>query len=154
MLIADHINLLGLAGQSPLRGPGGAAFGPRFVGMGDAYDPDLRRLALATAADLGIALREGIYAMVAGPSYETPAEVRFLRAAGADAVGMSTAIEVVAARQLGLRVLGLSLITNVAGGEDLSHEEVISASLAAGPQITRLIAGVIERGDAGPARLS
>ncbi len=145
MLIADHINLVGLAGQSPLRGPEGAAFGPRFVGMGDAYDPDLRQLALAAAADLGIGLREGIYAMVAGPSYETLAEVRFLRTAGADAVGMSTALEVVAARQLGLRVLGFSLITNAAGGEALSHEEVVAASLAAGPQLARLIVGTIER---------
>jgi purine-nucleoside phosphorylase len=146
MLIADHINLVGLAGQSPLRGAEGAAFGPRFVEMGDAYDPDLRRLALAAAADLGIGLREGVYAMVAGPSYETPAEVRFLRAAGGTAVGMSTALEVVAARQLGVKVLGFSLITNAAGGAGLSHEEVVAASLAAGPRLARLIVGVIERG--------
>jgi purine-nucleoside phosphorylase len=147
MLIADHINLPGLAGQSPLRGPEGAAFGPRFVDMSDAYDPDLRRLALLVAADLRISPRQGVYAMVAGPSYETPAESRLLRAAGADAVGMSTALEVVAARQLGLRVLGVSLITNVAGGGGgkLSHEEVVAASLAAGPQLARLIVGVVER---------
>ena len=145
MLIVDHVNLPGLAGQSPLRGPDGGAFGPRFVGMGNAYDPNLRGLALAAAADLEIHLHQGVYAMVAGPSYETPAEVRFLRVVGADAVGMSTAFEVVAARQLGLRVLGLSLITNVAGEQKLSHEDVIAASLEAGPRLARLIVGVIGR---------
>ena len=113
MLIADHLNLPALAGANPLRGPAEPDL-PRFVAMRGAYDVGLRERARAAAGHLGLPLHEGVYAMVAGPSYETPAELRFLRAAGADAVGMSTAGEAVVARQLGLRVMGLSCIANAA----------------------------------------
>ncbi|MBI3967342.1 MAG: purine-nucleoside phosphorylase [Chloroflexi bacterium] len=114
MLIEDHVNLPGLAGLSPLRGPEVAELGTRFVNLRDAYDPELRGVALRVAADLQVALKRGIYAMVGGPNYETPAELRLLRLVGADAVGMSTCPEVLAARQAGLRVLGVSCITNLA----------------------------------------
>ncbi|NXH52117.1 PNPH phosphorylase, partial [Rhabdornis inornatus] len=111
LVIRDHIDLPGLAGRSPLVGPNDERFGPRFPGMTDAYDPGLRRLALALAPK-ELRACPGVYVGVGGPSYETPAECRFLRRIGADAVGMSTVSEASAARHLGLRVLGLSLITN------------------------------------------
>ena len=113
MAIADHINLMG---ANPLIGPRTIGEGPRFVPMNNAYDPRLRRLAAKVAAAGEIALHEGIYAAVAGPSFETPAEIRAYRTLGADAVGMSTVPEVIVARQAGLRVLGLSLMTNMAAG--------------------------------------
>ncbi|MHB8618942.1 MAG: purine-nucleoside phosphorylase, partial [Chloroflexota bacterium] len=113
MLMADHLFLPGMAGQHPLRGPNDDTLGARFPSMAAAYDPGLRSRAREAAGRLGWVLREGIYVMVSGPSYETPAECRFLRTIGADAVGMSTVPEVVVARHQGLAVLGLSLITNV-----------------------------------------
>ncbi len=112
MLLTDHINLPGMAGLNPLRGPNDDRRGPRFPFLAGAYDPDLRARAQAAAEAAGFRVHQGVYAMVAGPSFETPAEARFLRAAGADAVGMSTAPEVVVARHAGMRVLGISLITN------------------------------------------
>lgn len=124
MLLTDHLNL---TGHSPLVGPEEPALGLRFVDMTNAYDPDLRAGAREAARGLGIELREGVYAGLLGPSYETPAEVRMLRTMGADAVGMSTVLEVIASRQMGARVLGISCITNMAAGlgtEPLSHEEV------------------------------
>jgi len=149
MLITDHINLPGMAGHSPLRGPNDPLMGPRFPDMTRAYDPALADLARNAARERGITLREGIYIMVAGPTYETPAEVRLLRLMGADAVGMSTVPEVVAARHLGLRVLGLSGITNVAhltGDEgEVSHEEVIAAGQVIGPRMRDLIDGVLSQ---------
>jgi len=150
MLITDHINLVGMAGHHPLIGPNLEAFGPRFPEMTTAYDRDLRACALQIARQAGIPLRQGVYACVAGPSFETPAELRFLRAIGADAVGMSTAHEVTVARHAGLRVLGLSGITNVARlsaeeGEPPSHEEVIEAGVQIAPRMFIIIRGVIAR---------
>jgi purine-nucleoside phosphorylase len=141
MLITDHLSLPGLAGQSPLIPPLSGA-GVEFVSMRDAYDPELRALARQAASELGLPLQEGVYAMVAGPSYETAAELRMLRLLGAQAVGMSTAPEVVMARAVGLRVLGLSVITNRAVPEEAvmpSHEEVLEAGRRAGPLLARLI---------------
>ena len=126
MLIADTINL---SGENPLLGPNLDRFGPRFVPMADAFDPELRTLAQAAAARAGVALREGVYLMLSGPSYETRAELRMLRTLGADAVGMSTVPEVLVARHHGVRVLGFSLITNKATPEMtgvVNHEEVLA----------------------------
>ncbi|XP_062835213.1 purine nucleoside phosphorylase isoform X3 [Anolis carolinensis] len=114
MIIQDHINLLGLTGENPLRGPNEEWFGPRFPALSDAYDRKIRTLAMETARHLGYTsfVREGVYCMVGGPNFESVAEARLLHLLGADAVGMSTAAEVVVARHCGLRVFGLSLITN------------------------------------------
>lgn len=123
-LITDHLNLTGI---SPLSGPNEETLGPRFPDMTDAYDPALRKLAHGAAESVGQTLREGVYAGLPGPSYETPAEIRMLRALGADLVGMSTVAEVIAARHMGARVLGLSCVTNLAAGVSphaLSHAEV------------------------------
>jgi purine-nucleoside phosphorylase len=140
MLVRDHIFLPGLAGHNPLRGPNDASLGPRFPNMGDAYDAELRALAQRVA---GQTLREGVYVMVAGPSYETPAECAALRALGADAVGMSTCPEVVVARHMGLRVLGISLITNVLTGQPVSHQEVLAAADAAAGHFCDLVEAVL-----------
>lgn len=113
MAITDHLNL---TGRNPLVGSHDDRLGPRFPDMGAAYDPELRKLLHQTAADQGVELKDGIYAVLSGPSYETPAEVRMLRALGCDACGMSTIPEVVACRQMGVRVLGISLISNHAAG--------------------------------------
>ena len=152
MLIRDHLFLPGMAGWHPLRGPNDEALGPRFPSTLGAYDRGLRDLARQKAAGQGLTLREGVYAMVAGPSFETPAEIRFLRLAGADAVGMSTAPEVIVARHTGLRVLGMSLITNIASDDsdaapllgEAGHEEVLQAAQAAVPRLTRLARAIIE----------
>jgi purine-nucleoside phosphorylase len=153
MRIVDHINLLGMAGQNPLWGPNDEALGPRFVDMRGAYDPQLGQLAEEVAQSLGFPLRAGVYAQLSGPSFETPAEVRFLRAIGVDAVGMSTAAEVVVARHAGLRVLGISHISNVATEQAFSapvsttdpHHEVLEAGRRAIPRLAALIRGVLER---------
>lgn len=152
MAILDHINLIGLAGHNPLRGPNDDRLGPRFPDMSPAYDPDLLDLLRAEARAQGVPLLEGVYAMVGGPSFETPAEVRFLRTIGADAVGMSTAPEVVVARHSGMRVLGISLITNVApdslarrAEEETTHEQVLAAGERAVPVLVRLMEGVLRR---------
>jgi purine-nucleoside phosphorylase len=124
MIISDHINL---TGENPLRGPNESRFGTRFPDMSFGYDPELRELAKQVAADLGIEVREGVYAGVAGPSYETPAEVRMIGILGGDAVGMSTVPEVIVANHCGMRVVGISCITNLAAGlsgQKLTHEEV------------------------------
>ncbi|HEY8921484.1 MAG TPA: purine-nucleoside phosphorylase [Candidatus Limnocylindria bacterium] len=126
MLIADVINL---SGDNPLTGPNLDRFGPRFVSMTDALDADLRTLARTAAERAGVALREGVYLMLAGPTYETRAELRMLRTLGADAVGMSTVPEVLVARHHGVRVLGFSLVTNKATPEmegEVTHEEVLA----------------------------
>lgn len=149
MAIRDHIFLPGMAGHSPLFGPNDETLGPRFPNMTDAYDARLRELAKAVAVDQGHPLREGVYAMAAGPSYETPAECAFLRAIGADAVGMSTCPEVLAARHMSLRVLGISLISNVIAGQPVSHEEVLAAGVAAGARFSGLVEGIL--GSAGLA---
>ncbi len=147
MLIRDHINFLGLAGMNPLIGPNDDRLGDRFPPLAKAYDAELRALARSTAAKWpDLTLHEGVYAQVAGPSYETGAELRFLRTAGADAVGMSTAPEVVVARHMGMRVLGISLITNTATGDDteeVNHAEVLTAADAARPQFAALVRGVL-----------
>lgn len=148
MLITDHLNLLGMAGSSPLRGPNLDDFGPRFPDMSRAYDRALMDLARQTASEGGITLREGIYACLAGPSFETPADLRFLRAVGVDAVGMSTVPEVTVARHGGTRVLGVSGISNKANldGDTLTtHEEVLEAGNKIVPQLTALLRGVLRR---------
>ncbi len=147
MLITDHINLPGMAGIHPLRGPHDDALGPRFVDMVNAYDPQLRSLAQRAAKKAGIELYEGIYAFVAGPSYETPAEVRFLRLIGADAVGMSTVPEVLAARHGGLKVLGISGISNAIpiqpGEKGPDHQEVLEAGKKIVPKLRALLRHLI-----------
>jgi purine-nucleoside phosphorylase len=148
--ISDQLNL---TGASSLSGPNDERLGPRFVDMTDAYDPALRALAAAAAPDvLGHALREAVYAGMAGPSYETPAEVRMLRLLGAGLVGMSTVHEVIAARHAGLGVLGLSIVANHAAGvssEKLRHEDVTRAAAAAAEGLGRLILEIVRRLPAG-----
>ena len=147
MLITDHINLIGMAGQNPLRGPNDESFGPRFPDMSQAYDRGLRDLALKVAADNQIALKQGVYMCLAGPSFESPADVRFLRLIGADAVGMSTVPETVMARHAGLRVLGLSGISNALSGEEngpqTTHDEVLEAGRILVPRMMTVIRGVL-----------
>jgi purine-nucleoside phosphorylase len=144
--ISDHLNLTGL---SPLAGQNDERLGPRFVDMAAAYTPALRVVAAAAApSTLGYPLREAIYAGMAGPSYETPAEVRMLRLLGAGLVGMSTVHEVIAARHAGLAVLGLSIVANHAAGvvdEPLRHEDVTRAANAAAEALGRLVFEVIRR---------
>jgi purine-nucleoside phosphorylase len=147
MLIRDHIFLPGMAGLNPLIGPNDERVGPRFPPLAGAYDAKLRALAKEVAGRLSIPLYEGIYVMVTGPSFETGAELTMLRAWGADAVGMSTAPEVVVARHAGMQVLGISCITNAAipGTEEpLSHQEVLETAAAALPKFLALMRGVIE----------
>ncbi len=152
MLIRDHINIPGMAGANPLIGFNDERFGVRFPALAEAYDPALRALARSVAAAHSeITLHEGVYVMVTGPSFETKAELRFLHAVGADAVGMSTVPEVVVARHMGMRVLGLSLITNTATGgetEEINHEEVLATADAAAPKFAALVRGIV-RGMAG-----
>jgi purine-nucleoside phosphorylase len=148
MLISDHINFIGMAGNNPLFGPNLPELGPRFPDMSQAYDPVLRRIAREVAQEEDIPLHEGVYAGVAGPSFETPAEIRFLRLIGAHAVGMSTVAEVTVARHAGIRVLGISGISNVAltepvEGQETSHEEVLAAGQQIVPRLTTLIHGVL-----------
>ena len=147
MLIRDHINFPGLAGMNPLLGPNDERLGERFPPLARAYDAELRALARSVASTWPeITLHEGIYVMVGGPSYETGAELKFLRIIGADAVGMSTAPEVVVARHMGMRVLGLSLITNTATGEDteeVSHAEVLTTADAARTKFVMLVSGIL-----------
>jgi len=150
MLIADHINLMGMAGLNPLLGPNDPELGPRFPDMSQAYDPELRRLARQVAREGDIPLHEGVYIGLGGPSFETPADIRFLRLIGADAVGMSTVPEVTVARHGRLRVLGVSGISNVLQaeplpGQETSHEEVLLAGQQIVPRLTALILGVLAR---------
>jgi purine-nucleoside phosphorylase len=139
MLISDHLNL---TGRTPLLGPNADDLGQRFVDLVDAWSPRLRAGLRAAAAAEGIEVEEGIYAGLLGPQFETPAEVRMLRALGADAVGMSTVLECIAARWTGLEVCGVSLVTNAGAGytgEPLTHTEVLEAGAAAGPRLAQLI---------------
>lgn len=149
MLITDHINLIGMAGLSPLRGPNDPSLGPRFPDMSEAYDVGLRNLALHVADEQSIKLHQGVYICLAGPSFETLADLRFLRRLGADAVGMSTVPEVTVARHGGMKVLGLAGIANVASIEPGSappptHEEVLQAGQVIVPKLTALIRGVLK----------
>lgn len=148
MLITDHLNFLGMMGSNPLMGPNYDELGPRFPDMSQAYDRQLAHLARQAAAEAGIVLREGIYAGLSGPSFEGPADLRFLRLAGADSVGMSTVHEVIVARHGGMRVLGFSCISNKAnldGSTVTTHEEVIESGKSLGPKVERLLAGVLQR---------
>jgi purine-nucleoside phosphorylase len=148
MLITDHLNLIGMAGLSPLRGPNLDEFGVRFPDISVAYDRELRKIAHEVAAEHDLVLREGVYACLAGPSFESPADLRFLRTAGADAVGMSTIPEVITARHAGTRVLGVSGISNKAnldGSTTTTHEEVLEAGKKIVPQLLTLVRGVLRR---------
>lgn len=143
LLIRDHINLMG---GNPLRGPNDARFGPRFPDMSEAYTVRLRALALRTARRLKIPLFEGVYAALAGPSYETPAEIRYLARIGADVVGMSTAPEVIAASHMGMQVLGFSSVTNLAAGlskKKINHEEVLEAGERIAGDLTRFLRALL-----------
>ncbi len=145
VLIADHINLLG---DNPLVGPNEDVLGPRFPDLSAAYDPTLRALARQVARELQIVLREGVYVAVAGPNLETAAEYRLLRALGADVVGMSTVPEVIVAVHGGMRVLGVSIITDACLPDALKPanvQEIIATAAQAEPQLTRLVKGVLER---------
>ncbi|MCA9322190.1 MAG: purine-nucleoside phosphorylase [Planctomycetes bacterium] len=147
MLIEDHLNL---QGQSPLRGPNVAAWGPRFPDMGAVYDPKLRKIAGELASLKEIELQRGVYASVPGPQYETPAEIRMLATLGADAVGMSTVPEATAARHMGVAVLGFSVITNLAAGigdEALSHAEVIETGKQVGARFSDYLMALLPKLD-------
>jgi len=143
VVIKDHINL---QGQNPLVGPEDTRFGVRFIDMTEAYSRDYRRMAQAAAKKLGIELPEGVYLALLGPSYETPAEIRYLRTIGADLVGMSTVPEVIVARQMGIKVLAISCVTNMAAGvldRPLNHEEVLETGRRVAGQFTALLREVI-----------
>ncbi len=143
VVISDHINL---QGANPLSGPNADKFGPRFPDMTNAYDKTFRELTLAAGRHLGIDLGEGVYAALAGPSYETPAEIRYLRSIGADLVGMSTVPEVIAARHSGIRALGISCVTNAAAGvldQPLDHTEVLETAERVKSQFIGLLRAVI-----------
>jgi purine-nucleoside phosphorylase len=149
MLITDHLNL---TGRNPLSGPNDDSLGPRFPDLVDAWSPRLRGLMRQAAEAEGIVLEQGVYAGLTGPTYETPAEVRMLRTLGADAVGMSTVVEAIAARWAGLELVGVSLVTNAGAGvtgEPLSHQEVLAAAAEAGPRFSRLVRAFVKlAGDA------
>ncbi|MCL4256956.1 MAG: purine-nucleoside phosphorylase [Anaerolineales bacterium] len=148
MLITDHLNLIGMAGQNPLRGPNLEELGPRFPDMSQVYDRQLLSLTREVAAAEHLGLREGVYCCLAGPSFETPADLRFLRAAGVDAVGMSTVPEATIARHSGTRVLGVSGISNKAnldGETETTHEEVLEAGKVLAPKLTQLVRGVLRK---------
>jgi purine-nucleoside phosphorylase len=156
MLIRDHIGFPTLAGLNPLAGPNDERVGPRFPAMNEAYEPALRQLALTVAKQHGIDVTEGVYAMVGGPSYETQAELRMLRSLGADAVGMSTVPEVIAARHMGMRVLALSCITNSAlrdasgdgaagSGDAPTHEAVLRAAGVAAHHMAVVLSHILAR---------
>lgn len=144
MLITDHLNL---SGHNPLVGPHHESYGERFPDMTDAYSPALQTIARESAKSLEIDLKHGVYAVLGGPSYETPAEVRTLKTQGADAVGMSTVFEVIVARQMGAKILGISLISNLAAGispTPLSHAEVVEAGQMAAGSFTKLLRKIIK----------
>lgn len=147
MLITDNLNLMGMSGLNPLMGPNLDEIGPRFPDMSQAYDIKLGEIARKVAREKGILLREGIYCGLSGPSFESPADLRFLRLAGTDAVGMSTVPEVIVARHGGMRALGLSGISNKAnldGSTITTHQEVIEAGKVITPKIETIIRGVLK----------
>src|SRR6185503_9994590 len=147
MVLRDHINLLGLAGQNPLVGSDEPELGVRFLDMTDPYDATLRARALALGAEMNVSIHEGVYAVVAGPSFETRAELRYLRLIGADAVGMSTVPEVIVARHERMSILGVSVITNTADPDavvaDVSHEGVLSVAERAASGLASIIRGIL-----------
>lgn len=143
VLISDHINLLG---QNPLTGANDESFGPRFPDMSEAYSKQLREVARGAGESMNLDLAEGIYAAVPGPSYETPAEIRYLRAIGADLVGMSTVPEAIAANHMGMKVLGISCVTNHAAGvidQKLDHKEVLEVGERMKGTLIQLLRGII-----------
>jgi purine-nucleoside phosphorylase len=145
MVLDDHINLVGM---NPLVGPNDDRFGPRFPDMTEVYSARLRRIADEAGASIGLALAHGVYAGLLGPSYETPAEIRYLRAIGADAVGMSTVPEALAARHMGIDVLGISCISNMAAGmlpQPLDHEDVLATTRRARGDFMALLEGIVGR---------
>jgi purine-nucleoside phosphorylase len=145
VLISDHINLLG---QNPLTGPNDECLGPRFPDMTEAYSKKCREVARAAGREMNLELPEGVYAAVPGPCYETPAEIRYLRTIGADLVGMSTVPEVIAANHLGMRVLGISCVTNAAAGvldRKLDHAEVLAAGESMKGTLTELLRRVVPK---------
>jgi purine-nucleoside phosphorylase len=145
VLISDHINLLG---ANPLTGPNDDALGPRFPDMSEAYSRQYREIAKTTASELGITLQEGVYAAVPGPSYETPAEIRFMRTIGADLVGMSTVPETIVANHMGMKVLGISCVTNMAAGilpQKLVHQEVLETGARVRDTLVKLLRTVLPR---------
>jgi purine-nucleoside phosphorylase len=147
MVLTDHLNIMGMAGQSPLVGPDESELGVRFLDLLEAYDAELRALAHRVASQNGFSLREGVYAMVGGPAYETMAEIRFLQRGGADAVGMSTIPEVIVARHEHMRVLGMSAITDMAVGHaavhEISHIDVLAAAERIKPRLAAVVRGVL-----------
>ena len=151
MVIADHLNL---TGRTPLLGPNADAVGPRFPDLLNAWSPRLRVALRSAGDDEGVALAEGIYAGLLGPAFETPAEVRMLRTLGADAVGMSTVLEAIAAHWAGIEICGVSLVTNPGSGyseHPLTHEEVLTAAAEAGPRLARVIRRFLRELPAAPA---
>ncbi|HNT25794.1 MAG TPA: purine-nucleoside phosphorylase [Anaerolineales bacterium] len=148
MLIKDHVNIIGMSGLNPLRGPNLDELGPRFPDMSQPYDRTLNQLARKVAEAENVLLREGVYISLAGPSFESPADLRYLRMIGADAVGMSTVPEVIVARHAGTRVLGISGISNKAnldGDTMTTHDEVLEAGKRIVPKLTTIIRGVLRR---------
>jgi purine-nucleoside phosphorylase len=148
MLIVDHLSLLTMAGPNPLRGPNLPEFGERFPDMSQAYDRQLMDLARQAAVGAGIQMREGVYVALSGPSFETPADLRFLRLIGANAVGMSTVPEVIVAHHAGMRVLGFSGISNKAnldGSTITTHEEVLQAGEEIVPKLKSILLGVLQK---------
>jgi purine-nucleoside phosphorylase len=145
VLISDHINLLG---QNPLTGPNDDSLGPRFPDMTEAYSKRYRQIAREAASEIGLDLQAGVYAAVPGPSYETPSEIRYLRAIGADLVGMSTVLETIAANHMGMKVLGISCVTNYAAGvtdQKLDHKEVLEVGERVKGTIVELLRRVLPR---------
>lgn len=145
MVISDHVNLMG---DNPLRGPNDDRFGPRFPDMTAVYSPELQALVVEEAKAIGVEVRRGIYGALSGPSYETPAEIHLLRGLGADAVGMSTVPESIVARHMGLEVLGISCITNMAAGisdAPINHEEVMATGDRVREAFTQLLRRVVNR---------
>jgi purine-nucleoside phosphorylase len=145
LLISDHINL---QGANPLVGPNDDALGPRFPDMSEAYSKKFRDIAKTVARELGVPLAEGVYAAVLGPSYETPAEIRYLRTIGASVVGMSTVLEVIAANHMGIQALGISCVTNMAAGilpQKLSHEEVLETGAMVRDTLARFLRTLLPR---------
>jgi purine-nucleoside phosphorylase len=146
MVISDHLNLMG---ASPLRGPHDERFGPRFPDLTEVYTHALQEMVVEEAGEMGLEMRRGIYAALSGPSYETPAEIRMLRTLGADAVGMSTVPEAIAARQMGMQVIGISCITNLASGvvadQPIDHSEVLETGANVRVAFTELLRRIIQR---------
>jgi len=145
VLISDHLNL---SGNNPLLGPNDPRLGPRFPDLTDLYDTELRTIAGQVGEEVGVALKGGVYAWLSGPSYETPAEIQMVRSLGADLVGMSTVPEAIAARHMGAKVLGISLVTNLAAGISavpLSHAEVTATAAASRDRFTRLLLALLPR---------